>query len=68
MKKLMRISLLAILFISIMCIRSYASNDVSVQDEIIDGLFSSIDTTDNTSYTIKVDGSKLISLLSTSGI
>ena len=66
MKKLMRISLLAVLFISIMCISSYASNDVSVQDEIIDGLFSSIDTTDNTSYTIKVDGSKLISLLSTS--
>lgn len=64
MRKLLKILFLLIIFIFALCISSYATTDVSVQDELVSGLFSSITTSDNSSYTITVDASKLISLLS----
>lgn len=64
MKKLFKILFLATFFIFAICVSSYASGDVTVQDELVDGLFSKIETSDNISYNIDVDGTKLISLLS----
>lgn len=66
MKKLFKILLLVTIFTFAICISSYAAGDVTVQEELIDGLFSNIESSDGTSYTIDVDGSKLISLLSSS--
>lgn len=64
MKKLCKVTLLTAIFTFFICISSYAAEDVSVQTQLVDGLFSNIESADGTSYNISVDATKLISLLS----
>lgn len=68
MKKLYRILFLVALFVLALCVSSYATGDgnVSVQTELVDGLFSNIESADDNSYNITVDVSKLLSIDSSS--
>lgn len=66
MKKLCKVLLLTAIFTFFICISSYAAEDVFVQNELVDGLFSTITSADSVSYNISVDATKLISLLSSS--
>lgn len=68
MKKLYRILFLVALFVLTICVSSYATGDDTVftQTELVDGLFSNIESADGTSYNITVDASKLLSIDSSS--